>query len=55
MVVQTCLQAFLASLDSGDIAGNTTADDDEVLLLYPSVSSAPQYLPIPQYIPEGVA
>lgn len=31
------LHALLSGLDSGDISGNTTSDDDEVLLLYPAV------------------
>lgn len=54
-MVQTYLQAFLASLDGGDIAGNTTADDDEVLLLCPSVSGAQNVPTILSYIPDGVA
>ena len=32
------LEALLASLDGGDIAGNTATDDDEVLLLCANVS-----------------
>lgn len=34
------LEAFLAGLDGGDIAGNTTADDDEVLLLCKTSAAA---------------
>lgn len=31
--VSTHLQALLTGLDGGDVASDTTADDDEVLLL----------------------
>jgi hypothetical protein len=32
-VFEPHLHAFLASLDGGDISGDTTADDDKILLL----------------------
>ena len=34
----TYLEALLASLDGGDIAGNTATDDNKVLLLCANVS-----------------
>lgn len=35
---KTYLQALLASLDSGDIASNTTSNDDKILVLCESVN-----------------
>jgi hypothetical protein len=39
------LQAGLSCLDSCDISRNTTADDDQVLLLCPAVSACSQSFP----------
>lgn len=37
------LEACLSSLNSRDISRNTTADDDQVLLLYPTVSACSRH------------